>query len=47
MGRPAAIRPSTAFTTVDLDKPGNQIGFVMIPHSPMTMRGARPKFRWR
>lgn len=34
MGRPAAIRPSTAFTTVDLDKPGKQIGFVMIPHSP-------------
>ena len=25
---------STAFTTVDLDKPGKQIGFVMIPHSP-------------
>jgi predicted deacylase len=27
-------RPSRAFTTVDLDKPGRQIGFVMIPHSP-------------
>ena len=23
-----------AFTTVDLDKPGKQVGFVMIPHSP-------------
>jgi hypothetical protein len=28
------IRPSTAFTTVDLDGPGKQAGFVMIPHSP-------------
>ena len=27
-------RPTTAFTTVDLDKPGKQVGFVMIPHSP-------------
>jgi predicted deacylase len=26
--------PSTAFTTIDLDKPGKQVGFVMIPHSP-------------
>lgn len=25
---------STAFTTIDLDKPGKQLGFVMIPHSP-------------
>jgi predicted deacylase len=25
---------SNAFTTIDLDKPGKQIGFVMIPHSP-------------
>lgn len=24
----------TAFTTVDLDKPGKQVGFLMIPHSP-------------
>lgn len=24
----------TAFTTIDLDKPGKQVGFVMIPHSP-------------
>ncbi|MBL8907105.1 MAG: succinylglutamate desuccinylase/aspartoacylase family protein [Rhizobiales bacterium] len=24
----------TAFTTIDFDKPGKQIGFVMIPHSP-------------
>jgi N2-acetyl-L-2,4-diaminobutanoate deacetylase len=24
---------STAFTTVDLDRPGKQVGFVMIPHS--------------
>lgn len=28
------IRPSTAFATVDLDGPGKQVGFVMIPHSP-------------
>ena len=34
MGHPAAIRPSSAFVTVDFDKPGKQIGFVMIPHSP-------------
>jgi predicted deacylase len=27
-------RPSTAFTTVDLEKPGKQVGFVMFPHSP-------------
>src|ERR1700722_16475003 len=25
---------STAFTTIDLDRPGKQVGFVMIPHSP-------------
>lgn len=25
---------STAFTTIDLDAPGKQVGFVMIPHSP-------------
>jgi predicted deacylase len=25
---------STAFTTVDLDRPGKHVGFVMIPHSP-------------
>ena len=25
---------SSAFTTVDFDKPGKQVGFVMIPHSP-------------
>jgi predicted deacylase len=25
---------STAFTTIDLDKPGKHVGFVMIPHSP-------------
>lgn len=34
MGHPAAIRPSSIFTTVDLDRRGKQIGFVMIPHSP-------------
>src|SRR5215813_10891137 len=33
MDRTTAVR-STAFTTVDLDKPGKQVGFVMIPHSP-------------
>src|SRR5215467_15538622 len=27
-------RPSSAFTTVDLDKSGKQIGFLIIPHSP-------------
>ena len=27
-------RTSTAFTTIDIDKPGKQVGFVMIPHSP-------------
>ncbi len=27
-------RSSTAFCTVDIDKPGKQTGFVMIPHSP-------------
>ena len=25
---------STAFTTIDFDRPGKQVGFVMIPHSP-------------
>ena len=30
----SAARPTTAFTTVDFDKPGRQVGFVMIPHSP-------------
>jgi N2-acetyl-L-2,4-diaminobutanoate deacetylase len=25
---------STAFATIDLDKPGKHVGFVMIPHSP-------------
>lgn len=34
MDRSATHRPSTAFTTVDFDKPGRQAGFVMIPHSP-------------
>ncbi len=29
-----APRPTTAFATVDFDKPGRQVGFVMIPHSP-------------
>lgn len=27
-------RPSSAFVTIDLDKPGKRAGFVMIPHSP-------------
>ena len=27
-------RPSTAFTTIDYDRRGKQVGFVMIPHSP-------------
>ena len=35
MGRRIADpRPTTAFATVDFDKPGKQVGFVMIPHSP-------------
>ncbi len=34
MGHPATIRPSSAFTTVDLEGPGKQVGFLMIPHSP-------------
>jgi len=33
MDRPAQPA-STAFTTIDLDRPGKQVGFVMIPHSP-------------
>lgn len=31
---PPSIPRSTAFTTVDLDRPGKHVGFVMIPHSP-------------
>src|SRR5690242_9217424 len=27
-------RPSSAFTAIDFDKPGKQIGYVMFPHSP-------------
>ena len=35
MGRRIAPpRASTAFTNVDFDRPGKQIGFVMFPHSP-------------
>jgi N2-acetyl-L-2,4-diaminobutanoate deacetylase len=34
MGNPTAVRPSSAFTTVDLDREGKQVGFLMIPHSP-------------
>lgn len=34
MGHPTTVRPSTAFTTIDLDKPGREVGFLMIPHSP-------------
>lgn len=34
MGKPATIRPSSAFATVDFDKQGKQTGFLMIPHSP-------------
>ena len=34
MGKPTAVRPSSAFTTVDLDRAGKQVGFLMIPHSP-------------
>jgi predicted deacylase len=34
MDHPGAVRQSNAFTTVDLDRPGKHVGFVMIPHSP-------------
>ena len=34
MPRLPAPRPGNAFTTVDLDRPGRQIGFLRIPHSP-------------
>ena len=34
MTRPDEKRPSSAFTAIDFDKPGKQIGHVMIPHSP-------------
>ncbi|MFZ4530387.1 MAG: succinylglutamate desuccinylase/aspartoacylase family protein [Alsobacter sp.] len=34
MPRLSAPRPGNAFTTVDLDRPGRQIGFLRIPHSP-------------
>jgi predicted deacylase len=34
MRHTAEVRHSTAFTTVDFDKQGKQVGFVMIPHSP-------------
>jgi hypothetical protein len=27
-------RPTTAFTAIDFERPGRQIGFVMFPHSP-------------
>src|SRR5581483_9438964 len=30
----AEKRPSTAFATVDYDRQGKQVGFIMIPHSP-------------
>ncbi len=34
MNKGQANRPTTAFTTVDFDRQGRQIGFVMFPHSP-------------
>jgi len=34
MGQKVVPRASSAFLTVDLDKPGRQAGFLMIPHSP-------------
>ena len=34
MDNAAAPRATTAFATLDLDRPGKQVGFVMIPHSP-------------
>jgi N-alpha-acetyl-L-2,4-diaminobutyrate deacetylase len=34
MNQAIAKRPTTAFTNVDFDRQGRQIGFVMFPHSP-------------
>ena len=34
MKPPVIARPSTAFATVDFDRQGKQVGFLMIPHSP-------------
>ena len=34
MAKPTAVRPSSAFTTIDLEGAGKQVGFLMIPHSP-------------
>jgi hypothetical protein len=31
---PMNTKRRTSFTTIDLDKLGKQVGFVMIPHSP-------------
>ena len=34
MSNGKARRPTTAFSTIDFDRQGRQIGFVMFPHSP-------------
>lgn len=34
MPKTASKRPTSAFTSVDIDRPGKQIGHIMIPHSP-------------
>lgn len=34
MDQKVIARPSSAFLTVDFDRPGRQAGFLMIPHSP-------------
>jgi N-alpha-acetyl-L-2,4-diaminobutyrate deacetylase len=34
MGKQQAERPSTAFTAIDFDRPGKQVGHIMFPHSP-------------
>ncbi len=34
MSKPASTRSSSAFLSVDLDRMGKQVGFLMIPHSP-------------
>jgi N-alpha-acetyl-L-2,4-diaminobutyrate deacetylase len=31
---PVTAKRHTSFSTIDFDKPGKQLGFVMIPHSP-------------
>lgn len=34
MSESSALPPSPGFTSIDFDRPGKQVGFVMFPHSP-------------